>query len=44
MAMCRMGCGDPHGRCVFLRHLSAGDLLREERNREGSEYGDLIEK
>ncbi|KAF4647558.1 cytidine monophosphate (UMP-CMP) kinase 1, cytosolic, partial [Perkinsus olseni] len=25
-------------------HLSAGDLLREERNREGSEYGDLIEK
>ncbi|KAI9026917.1 adenylate kinase-domain-containing protein, partial [Hyaloraphidium curvatum] len=23
-------------------HLSAGDLLREERNREGSEYGDLI--
>uniref|UniRef100_A0A1B0DQK4 Uncharacterized protein n=1 Tax=Phlebotomus papatasi TaxID=29031 RepID=A0A1B0DQK4_PHLPP len=24
-------------------HLSAGDLLREERNREGSEYGELIE-
>jgi UMP-CMP kinase len=24
-------------------HLSAGDLLREERNREGSEYGTLIE-
>ncbi|XP_049283759.1 UMP-CMP kinase [Anopheles funestus] len=24
-------------------HLSAGDLLREERNREGSEYGALIE-
>ncbi|XP_058449609.1 UMP-CMP kinase [Malaya genurostris] len=24
-------------------HLSAGDLLREERNREGSEYGQLIE-
>lgn len=24
------------------RHLSAGDLLREERNRPGSEYGDLI--
>eukprot|EP00931_Biecheleriopsis_adriatica_P038098 TRINITY_DN2184_c0_g1_i1.p1 TRINITY_DN2184_c0_g1~~TRINITY_DN2184_c0_g1_i1.p1 ORF type:complete len:1777 (-),score=465.99 TRINITY_DN2184_c0_g1_i1:6-5336(-) len=23
-------------------HLSAGDLLREERNRPGSEYGDLI--
>jgi len=23
-------------------HLSAGDLLREERNREGSEYGELI--
>ncbi|CAE7617867.1 CMPK, partial [Symbiodinium pilosum] len=23
-------------------HLSAGDLLREERAREGSEYGDLI--
>ncbi|XP_058062898.1 UMP-CMP kinase [Anopheles bellator] len=25
-------------------HLSAGDLLREERNREGSEYGQLIEE
>lgn len=24
-------------------HLSAGDLLREERMREGSEYGELIE-
>ncbi|CAE8719220.1 unnamed protein product [Polarella glacialis] len=24
------------------KHLSAGDLLREERNRPGSEYGDLI--
>lgn len=24
-------------------HLSAGDLLREERAREGSEYGQLIE-
>lgn len=24
------------------RHLSAGDLLREERNRPGSQYGDLI--
>ncbi|KDR21793.1 UMP-CMP kinase [Zootermopsis nevadensis] len=24
-------------------HLSAGDLLREERNKEGSEYGELIE-
>eukprot|EP00434_Breviolum_minutum_P040131 symbB.v1.2.035655.t1/scaffold4856.1/size33858/2 len=24
-------------------HLSAGDLLREERKREGSEYGQLIE-
>jgi len=24
-------------------HLSAGDLLREERNREGSEFGELIE-
>ena len=23
-------------------HLSAGDLLREEQNREGSQYGDLI--
>lgn len=23
-------------------HLSAGDLLREERAREGSEYGQLI--
>ncbi|ORX87395.1 UMP-CMP kinase [Anaeromyces robustus] len=23
-------------------HLSAGDLLREERQREGSQYGDLI--
>jgi len=25
------------------RHLSAGDLLREERSRPGSEYGELIE-
>ncbi|XP_021954300.1 UMP-CMP kinase isoform X2 [Folsomia candida] len=25
-------------------HLSAGDLLREERNKPGSEYGELIEK
>lgn len=24
-------------------HLSAGDLLREERNRSGSQYGELIE-
>ena len=24
-------------------HLSAGDLLREERNRKGSEFGSLIE-
>lgn len=24
-------------------HLSAGDLLREERNREGSEFSELIE-
>lgn len=24
-------------------HLSAGDLLREERNRTGSEYGEMIE-
>mmetsp|Transcript_31617 Transcript_31617/g.57502 ORF Transcript_31617/g.57502 Transcript_31617/m.57502 type:complete len:1768 (+) Transcript_31617:51-5354(+) len=24
------------------KHLSAGDLLREERNRPGSEYGELI--
>lgn len=24
------------------RHLSAGDLLREERQRPGSEYGELI--
>jgi UMP-CMP kinase len=24
-------------------HLSAGDLLREERNTEGSAYGELIE-
>ncbi|KAJ8929562.1 hypothetical protein NQ314_017725 [Rhamnusium bicolor] len=24
-------------------HLSAGDLLREERNKPGSEYGELIE-
>jgi UMP-CMP kinase len=23
-------------------HLSAGDLLREEQNREGSEFGELI--
>ena len=26
-----------------FKHLSAGDLLREERNRKGSEYGQLIE-
>ncbi|CAK9114351.1 unnamed protein product [Durusdinium trenchii] len=25
-------------------HLSAGDLLREERSREGSEYGELINR
>lgn len=25
-------------------HLSAGDLLREERAREGSEFGSLIEE
>lgn len=25
-----------------IEHLSAGDLLREERNRAGSEVGDLI--
>ncbi|KAK5090630.1 bifunctional uridylate/adenylate kinase [Lithohypha guttulata] len=25
-----------------FKHLSAGDLLREEQNREGSQYGDLI--
>ncbi|XP_069693051.1 UMP-CMP kinase-like [Periplaneta americana] len=25
-------------------HLSAGDLLREERNKEGSKYGELIEE
>ncbi|KAJ0173933.1 hypothetical protein K1T71_010079 [Dendrolimus kikuchii] len=25
-------------------HLSAGDLLREERQRPGSEYGDMIEE
>uniref|UniRef100_A0A915LMF3 Adenylate kinase n=1 Tax=Meloidogyne javanica TaxID=6303 RepID=A0A915LMF3_MELJA len=25
-------------------HLSAGDLLREERQRKGSEYGELIEQ
>lgn len=24
-------------------HLSAGDLLREERTREGSQYGEMIE-
>ena len=24
-------------------HLSAGDLLRAERNRSGSEYGELIQ-
>ncbi|BES91588.1 Adenylate kinase [Nesidiocoris tenuis] len=24
-------------------HLSAGDLLREERNKQGTEYGELIE-
>lgn len=26
-----------------FKHLSAGDLLREERAREGSEFGALIE-
>ena len=26
-----------------FKHLSAGDLLREERSREGSEFGQLIE-
>ena len=26
-----------------FKHLSAGDLLREERCREGSEFGGLIE-
>ncbi len=26
-----------------FKHLSAGDLLREERNKPGSEYGELIE-
>uniref|UniRef100_A0A1I8EBE4 UMP-CMP kinase n=1 Tax=Wuchereria bancrofti TaxID=6293 RepID=A0A1I8EBE4_WUCBA len=26
-----------------LRHLSAGELLRNERNREGSQYGQIIE-
>ena len=26
-----------------MAHLSAGDLLRAERKREGSEYGELIE-
>lgn len=25
-----------------FKHLSAGDLLREEQDREGSEYGDMI--
>src|SRR6201996_4911431 len=25
-----------------FKHLSAGDLLREEQNRAGSEFGDLI--
>ena len=25
-------------------HLSAGDLLRAERNREGSEFGELIQQ
>ena len=26
-----------------FKHLSAGDLLREERSRDGSEFGALIE-
>ena len=26
-----------------MAHLSAGDLLRAERKREGSEFGELIE-
>ncbi|KAK6103943.1 UMP-CMP kinase 1 [Brugia pahangi] len=26
-----------------LKHLSAGELLRNERNREGSQYGQIIE-
>jgi UMP-CMP kinase len=25
-----------------FKHLSAGDLLREEQNREGSEFGEMI--
>lgn len=33
--------------CVFQNysytHLSAGDLLREERSRTGSEFGQLID-
>jgi len=27
-----------------LAHLSAGDLLREERKRAGSQFGELIEE
>ena len=27
-----------------FRHLSAGDLLRAEQDREGSEYGEMIKK
>lgn len=27
-----------------FKHLSAGDLLREEQSREGSEFGDLIQQ
>lgn len=27
-----------------FKHLSAGDLLREEQNRPGSEFGDLIQE
>lgn len=37
----------PHGSHVLQKfgyvHLSAGDLLREERAKPGSEYGELIE-
>lgn len=37
----------PYGSCALQKfgyvHLSAGDLLREERAKPGSEYGELIE-
>lgn len=35
-------CFDPHPQSYNYTHLSAGDLLRAERAREGSQFGVLI--